>query len=983
MTRTQVVIGALLGVSSMSPLRAQETRGAIRGRITDEATHQPLSGVMVTVGRRSALSQDDGHYVVAGVPAGTDSVRARLLGYAPAGQQVTVVAGLTLDVDFAMAARAVSLAEVVVVGYGQQSAGNVTGAVSKVPAAEFNTGRIISPALLIQNKVPGVQIVDNNEPGGGLSIRIRGTTSVNASSEPLYVIDGTPVGSGAGGGLSIGRDPLATLNANEIENITVLREGSAAAIYGANAANGVVLINTKRGRPGTHFEYASSMSGSFVDRLPSMLNAQQYSAAVRQYAPQNAGLLENANTDWFRQIDHSAFGQEHTVALSGADQNTSWRLSLDYLNQGGILRATHIERLAFGLNFQQLLLSDHLDLHTYLKGSRQDDTFTPGDVFGNAGAMGPTQPVYCDTCATGYYEWPRYPSPNNPVAILNSARDRGTTYRSIGSLQCAYRLPFLESLRANLSLGYDLTRAQRQVFYPSTLHGEQQSGDDGTSYRTNPSEADFSLEMYLNYAAPLNVVPGRLDLTGGYSYWRSHAELLTYLAKGLSTDLLGGNGDVSARTVQNTEDMQESRLVSFFGRANYNLDDRYLAAVSLRRDGSSRFGPTNAWATFPSVALAWRISEERFLRDVRWLADAKLRVAWARTGNQAFANYQQYSRYVLGDAQTQVQFGNQFISTIRPSAYDPNIRWETTSSTDVGMDLGLWKGRVTMAVDWYNRNTHDLIFTVPVAVGTNLSNFLTTNIGSMSNRGVEFSLSARVLEAGGKHLGWIADFTASHNRNELTSIYPRAGALQILTGYVGFDAIQVLQAGAPVNSFYVCRQVYQSGKPVEGSYYNLTGDSVIQGCTSNRRANHDPAPKWILTHTSSLSYGSFDLTFTLRAYTGNYVYNSVASGLGNYQVVMGGAPANLHTSVLKTGFLTPQVLSDYYVERASFLRMDDITLVYAFQWGAMPLRVFGSLQNAFTITGYSGIDPTAGLNGLDDNIYPRSRTFTAGLNIRL
>jgi iron complex outermembrane receptor protein len=942
---------------------------------------------VVTLGHRSALTQSDGRYVVAGVPAGADSLRARLLGYAPVEQLVEVVAGLTLNVDLAMTARAVSLAEVVVVGYGQQSAGNVTGAVSKVSAAEFNSGRIISPALLIQSKVPGVQVVDNNEPGGGVSIRIRGTTSVNASSEPLYVIDGTPVGSGAGGGLSIGRDPLASLNPAEIESITVLRDASAAAIYGANAANGVVLIHTKQGRQGTQFEYSGSMSGSFIDRLPSMLNTRQYAAAVARYAPQNMSFLANANTDWFSQIDHNAVGQDFTIALSAADPNTNWRLSLGYLNQDGVLRATTIERLALGLNFQQILLSDRLDIRASLKGSRQDDTFTPGDVLGNAGAMAPTQPVHCDTCANGYYEWPRYPSPSNPVAILNLAADRGTTYRSIGSLRGTYRMPFLESLRASLSWSYDVTRAQRRVFYPSTLHGEQQGGNGGTNYRTSPSEAESSLEMYLNYAAPLTVVPGTLELTGGYSYWQSHAELPAYLETGLSTDLLGSSGVVPARTVQNAEDVQESKLVSFFGRANYNLDDRYLAAVSLRRDGSSRFGPNNAWATFPSAALAWRISRERFLRGVTWLSDAKVRASWARTGNQAFANYQQYSRFTLGNAQAQVLFGNTFINTIRPEAYDPNIRWETTTSTDVGMDLGLWQGRLTGSVDWYNRNTHDLIFTVPVAAGTNLSNFLTTNIGSMNNKGVEVSFNARVLEMGRKRLGWTADFTASHNRNELTSIYPRAGVLQILTGYVGFFpvpvAVQVLQAGVPVNSFFVCRQVYRNGKPVEGSYYNLAGDSVVPECTSNRRAYHDPAPKWILTHTSHLNYARFDLTFTLRAYLGSYVYNSLASGSGSYAGVMSAPPINAHTSVLKTGFLTPQVLSDYYVEKASFLRMDDITLVYAFQWGAMPLRFFGSLQNAFTLTGYSGIDPTAGLNGLDDNIYPRSRTFTAGLNIRL
>ncbi|HUX32480.1 MAG TPA: TonB-dependent receptor, partial [Gemmatimonadaceae bacterium] len=502
------------------------------------------------------------------------------------------------------------------------------------------------------------------------------------------------------------------------------------------------------------------------------------------------------------------------------------------------------------------------------------------------------------------------------------------------------------------------------------------------------------LETYLNYTAPLNVLPGTIDLTGGYSYSQSNAQYPWFSETGLSTNLLGDNGYPTALVVQNQQNIQDSKLISFFGRANYNINDRYLAAVSIRRDGSSRFGPTNAWGVFPSVALAWRLSEENFFKRFHSLSDLKLRGSWGKTGNQAFANYQQYANYLVGNAQAQAQFGNQYITTIRPSAVDPNIKWESTSSYDVGLDYGFDRQRISGAIDWYTKNTSDLIFTVPVAAGTNLSNYLTTNIGSMKNQGVELSLSADVLQGTNNGLSWTTDFTVSHNTNELVSINPTLAASaqkeqQILTGLVSGGVgtyIQVLEPGKPINSFFVYQQKYDaSGKPIEGGYANLNGDTTSSGGplinVADRRAFHDPAPKWIIGHTSALSYGNFDFSVTLRAYLGNYVYNNVASNLGSYIELTRASPYNLQASVLKTGFMTPQYLSDYYVENASFLRMDNATLGYRFKYQGRNLRVFGTIQNAFTVTPYSGVDPTAGLNGLDNNIYPRSRVFTGGLNI--
>jgi iron complex outermembrane receptor protein len=993
------MMGALQAMLWTAPLSAQQAAGTIRGRVTDELTQEPLSRVTVLIGGRGALTQEDGRYVITGVPAGADTLRARMIGYAPASRPVTVAAGQTLEVDFALTAQAIGLAEIVVTGYGEQRAGDITGAVTQISASDFNTGRIVSPSELIQNKAAGVQVVENNEPGGGTSIRIRGATSVNASSEPLYVIDGLPISTGAGGGLSAGRDPLNFLNPADIENVTVLRDASAAGIYGANAANGVVLIQTRSGRRGPQFSYSTSVSASGVTRLPSMMNAAQFRQAVLQYgdSAQQAQLL-NANTNWFDLVTQTAYGQEHNFAVSGAGESMNYRLSLGYLDQEGVVRGTSAERVSLGLNYEQRLFEDRLNLRTNLRGSRTLDEFTPGGVLSNAAQMGPTQPVSDTTTVTGYYDWPgnQLTSADNPVAILGLASDRGTTYRSIGNLQAEYRVPLVQGLRANLNLGYDVTKAERVSFNPSVLHSELKTGNGGTFFRRTPTELNTVFETYVNYLTALSAVPGAVDLTAGYSFSESSADYPWTQATGLSTDLLGTNGVPAAQTVTGrAADVQESRLISFFGRLNYNLGDRYLAALSVRRDGSSRFGPSNAWGTFPSVAMAWRLSEQPGIRSAS-LSDLKLRATWARTGNQAFANYQQYSTYLVGDALTQVQFGDEFVSTIRPSAVDPNIKWESTNSYNLGLDFGFLNQRVSGAIDWYTKKTDDLIFTVPVAAGTNLSNFVTTNIGSMRNRGIELSLSARLRDGGARGLGWTADFTVSNNSNELVSINPVFGdsirLQRILTGGVSGGVgtlIQVLQPGEPINSFYVYehrrgpdgRPVYAEGPGADTlMYVDQNGDGIIN--VDDRRPFHDPAPKWILTHSSYFSYGRWDLRFTLRSYLGNYVYNNVASQMGAYDEVTRGSPYNLHTSVLETGFETPQYLSDYYVEDASFLRMDNVTVGYLFNYRGRPARVFASVQNAFTVTGYSGVDPTAGLNGLDNNIYPRSRTFTTGLSVQ-
>lgn len=995
--RLRTSFALLLAALWVTPALAQGS-GSILGRVTDGMTQRPVSGATVTFAGKTAVARPDGSYLLSGLPAGTDTLHVRMIGFAPHSEVVTVNGGQTVIADIGLSAQAVNLAEMVVVGYGEQAAGNITGAVTNVKPEEFNTGRIISPQELIQSKVAGVQVVESNEPGGGTAIRIRGSTSIGANNEPLIVVDGVPLGGGAGtgSGVTAGRDALNFVNPNDIASITVLRDASAAAIYGTNAANGVVIITTKKGTSNSPLlEYTGTISTSRITRTPNMLNASQFRAAVAKFDADNgtnqSAFLLNSNTDWYDQIGRNGFGQDHTIALSGIGGSNDYRFSLNYLNQKGIIDATKAERVTLGANYNQRLLKDQFNLKLNFRGSRQADDFTPGGVLSNAAQMGPTQPVRDPTALSGFYNWPGNPKPeltsaDNPVEILALAKDEATTYRGVGGVQSQYNLPFLSGLDANFNVGFDGTKAERNFFNPSLEHAQIKTGTDGRYLRNSLTEINTVADAFLHYAVPRGVGPGLLDLTGGYSYAHSHGEFPTINATGLGTDALGTDGIPSARFTTATQNIQNSKLISFFGRVNYNINDRYLAALSVRHDGSSRFGPGHQWGTFPSIALAWRLSDEPFFKGFPALSDLKLRAAWAKTGNQSFGNYLWSTSFQSGDGQVQYFFGDTAFNSIRPNGVDPNIKWEATRSYNLGLDFGFKNQRFSGSIDWYDKRTTDLLFAID-APQPALGDLILTNVGTMRNQGIEISLNAQVLLPKPGNLSWTTDWTFASNRNRLLAVNPNVnGGQDILTGSIAGGVgsrIQVYRAGYPVNSFFVFKQKYDaSGKPLENEYEDLNGDGIVN--ESDKRPFHDPAPKFVFGHSSYLAYGKFDLGFTMRAYLGNYVYNNVSSNMGTYHELGGTVlkPYNLHRSVLETGFLTPQYFSDFYVEKASFLRMDNITLGYTFNLGGKPARVFGTIQNAFTITGYSGVDPTAGTNGIDNNIYPRSRTFSTGVSLR-
>ena len=985
-------------VSLLATLAANGTVGAQSGTITGSVTTadggRPISRVQVVVvgTAQGGVTGDDGRYTIVLDP-GTYRLRVRRIGFSPdSANGVVVTSGGVTTRDFQLTPSAQVLGDVVSIGYGTTKARDLTGSVSTTTERDFNTGRVVSPEELIRAKVPGVQVVDNNEPGGGITIRIRGGTSTGAygaSNDPLYVVDGVPLQ--VGGGASAGRNPLNFLNPRDIATITVLKDASSTAIYGSRGANGVVIITTKSGSTGPSFSYNGSVSTSRATGGPTLVDATQFRAAVAKYAPYRSAMLGTANTDWLGAIEHDAGGLDHSLSVSGHRDAMSYRLGLGYLNQSGVLQGTNTQRAALSFNYADRLF-DRLNVRSNLKGSRTKDFFTPGGVLGNAIAFPSTQPIVTDSGT--FYEFrgaggaPITGVPNNPLAILALVQDQGTTLRSVGDVEGEYEFPFLSGLTATVRGGYDVIRADRTTFTPTTLYSQLTGSTPGNIYRNIPEQQNTVLDAFANYVRRFDQMASSFDITAGYSAERFRGDYPSFSASGLGSNLLGLYGIPTAAETRLFYNVDETRLVSGFGRANWTIKDRYLFTATVRRDGSSKFALGNQYGTFPSAAFAWRVLDDPFLKGRTPLSDLKFRVSWGRNGNQSVGNYLSYLAYTYGQVTAQAQLGNQFVTTLRPGSIDPNLKWETTASTNVGLDYGFLENRITGTLDYYTKKTSDLLFDVPTAAGVALSNHIVTNIGSLQNRGFELSLNALLIDRAESGFRWDANFNASTNRNKLLTI-DRPGITRLLTGGIAGGVgtnIQVLQPGQPINSFLVYHQIGDTaGVPI---YEDLNKDGIIN--SSDLRPFHNPAPKWILGHTSNISWRRFDASATLRAYFGNYVYNNVASNLGYYNILtLGNAPTNMHASVLQTGFVTPQYLSDYYVEDASFVRMDNLTLGYTFgpmrTSDALGLvegaRVFGTIQNVFTSTKYSGVDPTAGINGIDNNLYPRARTFVAGLSL--
>lgn len=986
----------LLSLFFFQQAYAQER--TVSGKVTSFDDGSSLPGVNIMIkGTSSGASSDiDGNFKLV-VPEGAVLVFS-YIGYTT--EEIEVGARSVLDV--ALMPDLQTLSEVVVVGYGTQKKEDVTGVVTSVDSKNFNGGAIVSPDQLITGKVAGVQITSNSgEPGGGATIRVRGGTSINASNEPLYVIDGLPIDNA---GFAGGRNPLNFLNPNDIETFTVLKDASAAAIYGARAANGVIIITTKKGRKdGTStINYDGYYSVGQIAKELQILNAQEFRDVIVAKAPSRIELLDpNVSTDWQNEILQTAVGQSHNLSYSTGNEKSSIRTSLGYLNQDGIIKKSNTERTSFAVAFSQKLLNDKLNIDANLKTARTSDIYN-GTGIGGALSMAPTQPILdANSPWAGYWEWNNDLGTKNPIAELELTQSQGSSFRGMGNIQFGYDLDVLtDGLSAKLNLGMDALSSERKFFQPNNLRG--QYANEGEIQLENTIRTTPLLESFLNYNKSLPSFKSQIDAVVGYSWQAFNAEVNRADARELSTNIYGFNNPAVANEYTVSRNIQESRLISFFGRVNYSYDDKYLLTASLRRDGSSRFGESNRWGLFPSVAVGWNLYKESFMDFSKAaLSDLKLRVSYGINGNQEIGNYGYLTTYTNGDLFTQYQLGGEFIQTIRPSGVDTNLKWEETASLNAGLDFGLLNGRISGAFEYYNKRTSDLLFVVNVPAGTNLSNRILTNIGEVENSGFELTLNGTVLES--EDFSWNLGLNAATNKNTILALDgsddPDFKGYEVggISGGTG-NNIQILKVGESINTFRVYQHKLDgNGKPLvdlvdhneDGTinladmYADVNEDGIVND--EDRLPSKNANPKYLLGLSSNMSYKGFDLSFTMRANLGGYVYNNVASNGGYYNRVSAEiVPQNLVASVLETNFQTPQFFSDYYLEKADFIRMDNITLGYTIRPLAdkVNIRVYGTAQNLFVLSSYSGLDPEI-QNGIDNNLYPRSRVFLAGISIGL
>ena len=965
-----LVLGLFLSVGAF----AQQI--TVKGHVKD-ATGEPIIGASIRVvgTQTGAVSDFDGNFQVKANQGQTLSVT--YVGYQTAEVKAAPNVTITLQDDAQL------LKDVVVIGYGTVKKSDATGSVMSVEADQLNKGLATSPADLLQGKTPGVQITTNSgAPGAGSTIRIRGGSSLSASNDPLIVIDGLPISStGISGG-----DVLNTINPNDIESFSILKDASATAIYGSRASNGVILITTKKGKAGAKPRINVDLSGTFktVGKKVDVLSAEGLRELFTSRYSDNAdamAALGNANTNWQDEIYKTAFAEEVNASVTGGyvaqegDFKMPYRVSAGFLNNDGTLKTSNMNRGTVGLNLTPTLLDDRLTINLNGKGVFTHNAYADEGAIGQAVKYNPLKPVYNEDGT--YHYWMNSGLPNsmallNPVAQLNQQNKDSYVRRFVGNAQFDYKLKFLEGLRANLNLGLDFSTTSgwnvTEQNSEISWHDKAQNGS-GLWESYSQLRRDQTLEFYLAYAKELEELKSRFDILGGYSWQRFFNRTTSYK---VSNDGLGT--EFATTPLFKTE----SYLVSFYGRLNYTLMERYLLTATLRNDGTSRF-QNNKWGLFPSVALAWRISEEPFLKNVDWLSNLKLRLGYGITGQQNIGqgDYPSIATYHTNQAGSYYWFGNSMIIPITPKGYAAQIKWEETTTYNVGLDFGFMRNRINGSIDLYKRKTNDLLNFVPVSAGTNLTNYLLQNVGDMENKGIEVALNVVPIEQ--KDLRWEVGVNVAYNKNEITKLtasddptYPGVETGGI-SGGVG-NKVQIQKVGNPINSFYVFQQVYaENGKPLEGVYVDRNHDGQITD--DDRYVYYKPDADVNIGFNTELSYKKWTLSASLRSSLGNYVYNNVASDAEMLaDLWTNNFIANRVTTAPFSNFSQAQYKSDYYVQNASFLKLDKVTLAYNLtDW----CRLNFTAQNIFTITNYEGVDPEVA-GGIDNNMYPRSRNFILG-----
>lgn len=956
----------------------------IKGEVTDAQNGEALIGATVIVeGEKGGTVTDfDGNFSLQ-VSSSAKKIKVSYIGY------IDKVLSISDNMKVKLESDSKALADVVVIGYGTARKSDLTGSVATVKSKDFNKGLVSSPEQLINGKVSGVQIMSNSgSASAGSTIRVRGGASLNASNDPLIVLDGVPLEQGGISGNS--SNFLSMINPSDIESMTVLKDASSTAIYGSRASNGVIIITTKKGQQGAvKVNFNTTNSLQTRAQMVDMLSRDEFVNVINQFGDANQkSLLGTANTDWNDEVYRTAFGTDNNISVSGSiDKWLPFRVSVGYYNQSGLVRKDNVERWTGNVVLTPSFFQDHLKLTINAKGTLNNNSFNNGGAVWAAATFNPTIPVYSGNDKYGGYNealdadgYPVNAGVRNPRGLVDLYDSKSKVSRFIGSMDVDYKVHFLPELKLHATVGADYAKGDGTVYVPAYAAQSYNKDESlgGSDYKYGPQKNENRLlTLYANYAKYFEDIKSNVDLTAGYDYqyWKSTTPLY-YTKSAAGTNL----STVKASDYRHV-------MLSYYGRINYSFDGKYLLTATVRRDASSRFSKDTRWGTFPSVALGWTLTEEPWLKNQKVLSNLKLRASYGVTGQQeGIGNYNYLPVYTYSVTGAEAFINGQYINTYRPEAYVSDLKWETTTSWNFGLDFGFLDGRIGGAIDFYTRKTKDLLASVPTAAGTNFSKTILTNVGNVDSKGIEVSLNATPIQTKDWEWNLSYNFTWQNMKVKNLSLTKGGSQTNVKVG-PSIDAyqFQVLSEGYEPYMFYVYHQLYDSktGKPIEGAYADLNKDGEIN--ESDLYRYHSPAPKYIMGLSTSLRYKQLTLGMSFRANIDNYVYNGMGMSTGAFETVSynNSQLNNLNTSFLKTGFKTRQYLSDYYVENASFLKLDNLSLSYNVgkinKWAS--LTVSAMVQNVFTITGYSGTDPEVP-NGMDNSFYPRPRTYSVSLGLQ-
>ncbi len=956
----------------------------IKGEVTDAQNGEALIGatVMVEGEKGGTVTDFDGNFSLQ-VSSSAKKIKVSYIGY------IDKVLSISDNMKVKLESDSKALADVVVIGYGTARKSDLTGSVATVKSKDFNKGLVSSPEQLINGKVSGVQIMSNSgSASAGSTIRVRGGASLNASNDPLIVLDGVPLEQGGISGNS--SNFLSMINPSDIESMTVLKDASSTAIYGSRASNGVIIITTKKGQQGAvKVNFNTTNSLQTRAQMVDMLSRDEFVNVINQFGDANQkSLLGTANTDWNDEVYRTAFGTDNNLSVSGSiDKWLPFRVSVGYYNQSGLVRKDNVERWTGNVVLTPSFFQDHLKLTINAKGTLNNNSFNNGGAVWAAATINPTIPVYSGNDKYGGYNealdadgYPVNAGVRNPRGLVDLYDSKSKVSRFIGSMDVDYKVHFLPELKLHATVGADYAKGDGTVYVPAYAAQSYNKDESlgGSDYKYGPQKNENRLlTLYANYAKYFEDIKSNVDLTAGYDYqyWKSTTPLY-YTKSAAGTNL----STVKASDYRHV-------MLSYYGRINYSFDGKYLLTATVRRDASSRFSKDTRWGTFPSVALGWTLTEEPWLKNQKVLSNLKLRASYGVTGQQeGIGNYNYLPVYTSSVTGAEAFINGQYINTYRPEAYVSDLKWETTTSWNFGLDFGFLEGRIGGAIDFYTRKTKDLLASVPTAAGTNFSKTILTNVGNVDSKGIEASLNATPIQTKDWEWNLSYNFTWQNMKVKNLSLIKGGSQTNVKVG-PSIDAyqFQVLSEGYEPYMFYVYHQLYDSktGKPIEGAYADLNNDGEIN--ESDLYRYHSPAPKYIMGLSTSLRYKQLTLGMSFRANIDNYVYNGMGMSTGAFETVSynNSQLNNLNTSFLKTGFKTRQYLSDYYVENASFLKLDNLSLSYNVgkinKWAS--LTVSAMVQNVFTITGYSGTDPEVP-NGMDNSFYPRPRTYSVSLGLQ-